>query len=236
MKILSIRKGFQADHSSTSYEFFAIEKPLTRSARAAVASLSSRARPTKRRVSFIYHGEWSDLPGGWEPLMEKYYDVMYSESYGWWTLAMAFDADRKTIEEIKKYEFNGTDDMGVSINAKGNRVVAAIHCRLSPEVFVDDGYSDYDYYEEEEEEEEEEEDEDEVEANVESDNYLLNLLAQNHEYLKNGDYRLLYGIWQEYGFDPEDDDEFEEEVPPEPSGMDNLPKPVEILLSFLELE
>lgn len=28
MKILSVRKGFQADHSSTSYEFFAMDKPL----------------------------------------------------------------------------------------------------------------------------------------------------------------------------------------------------------------
>ncbi|PIV52650.1 MAG: hypothetical protein COS17_08155, partial [Elusimicrobia bacterium CG02_land_8_20_14_3_00_37_13] len=85
MRILSIRKGFQADHSSTSYEFFAIDKPLTRSERENVAKLSSRARPTKRRVSFIYHGDWNDLPGGWEQLMEKYYDVMYSESYDWWT-------------------------------------------------------------------------------------------------------------------------------------------------------
>ncbi len=43
--------------------------------------------------------------------MEKYYDVMYSESYGWWILAMAFDSDPMTIEEIEVYEFNGTDDM-----------------------------------------------------------------------------------------------------------------------------
>jgi hypothetical protein len=43
MKILSIRRGFQADHSSTSYEFFAVEKPLNRSQREAVSDLSSRA-------------------------------------------------------------------------------------------------------------------------------------------------------------------------------------------------
>ena len=107
MKILSIRKGFQGDHSSTSYEFFAVDKPLSRTECQKVASLSSRASPTKRKVSFIYHGDWSDLPGGWEPLMEKYYDVMYSESYDWWSLAMAFNTDQKAIEKIKKYEFSG---------------------------------------------------------------------------------------------------------------------------------
>jgi len=225
MKILSIRKGFQADHSSTSYEFFAIEKPLSRSEREKVASLSSRARPSRRRVSFVYHGEWSDLPDGWEPLMEKYYDVMYSESYDWWTLAMAFDADQKTIKEIERYEFRGTDDLGVSVDSKGNRVIVTIYCRLSPEFHANNN-SDYDYYEDEEEE-------DELEEAIESEDSLLNLLAQNREYLKNGDYLLLYGVWQEYGFESEEE-EFEGEVPLEPPKMDKLPQSIKYLLSALE--
>ena len=226
MKILSIRKGFQADHSSTSYEFFAIEKPLSRSERGKVASLSSRARPSRRRVSFIYHGEWSDLPGGWEPLMEKYYDVMYSESYDWWTLAMAFDADQKTIKEIEGYEFRGTDDLGISVDSKGKRVIITIYCRLSPE-FHPNNYSDYDYYEDEEEG-------DEFEEAIESEDSLLNLLAQNREYLKNGDYRLLYGVWQQYGFESEEEEEFESKIPLEPPKMDKLPQSIKYLLSALE--
>lgn len=36
--------------------------------------------------------------------MEKYYDVMYSESYDWWTLAMAFDYLKEQVSELKKYE------------------------------------------------------------------------------------------------------------------------------------
>jgi hypothetical protein len=52
MKIISFRKGFTADHSSTSYEFLAIDKALGKQAKAEVAALSSRARPTARRVSF----------------------------------------------------------------------------------------------------------------------------------------------------------------------------------------
>ncbi|MFQ5722534.1 MAG: hypothetical protein ACE5GI_08580 [Candidatus Aminicenantales bacterium] len=225
MKILSIRRGFQADHSSTSYEFFALDKPLSRSEREKVASLSSRARPSKRRVSFIYHGEWSNLPGGWEPLMEKYYDAMYSESYDWWTLAMAFDADQKTIQEIERYEFRGTEDLGVSVDSKGKRVIVTIYCRLSPEFYANN--SDYDYYEDEEEE-------DEFEEAIESEDSLLNLLAQNREYLKNGDYRLLYGVWQRYGFESEKEEELKSKVLPEPPKMDKLPQPIKYLLSALE--
>ncbi|MBI4667854.1 MAG: hypothetical protein HY747_01515 [Elusimicrobia bacterium] len=214
MKILSIRRGFQADHSSTSYEFFALDKPLDQSQREKVAKLSSRARPTKRKVSFIYHGDWNDLPGGYKPLMEKYYDVMYSESYDWWTLSMAFNADPKTIEEIKKYESSGTDDMGVDMGLQKDRVVVTIHCRLSPGFGCLDEYSDsYD-----------EEDEDEEAAQPEDS--LLNLLVENRKCLKKGDYRLLYGVWQKYGEG--------ESPPPEPPKMDKLPRPTKYLLSLLE--
>lgn len=81
MKIISVKKGFTSDHSSTSYEFLAVDKVLSKKERQAVASLSSRANPTSREVSFVYHADGYDIPGGWESLMEKYYDVMYSESY-----------------------------------------------------------------------------------------------------------------------------------------------------------
>lgn len=58
-----------------------MNKALAAKERKAVASLSSRADPTSRRVSFTYHVDGYDIPGGWQALMEKYYDVMYSESY-----------------------------------------------------------------------------------------------------------------------------------------------------------
>ena len=222
MKILSIRKGFQADHSSTSYEFLAIDKPLSRSDREKVAGLSSRARPTRRRVSFIYHGDWNDLPGGWSPLMKKYYDVMYSESYGWWTLVMAFKTNKKIIEQINKYEFSGTDEMGVSVSSKENRVVISIHCHLYPGFDSDEDHDDY--YE----------DEDEEETGIESDDSLLNLLTQNREYLKKGDCRLLYGVWQKYGLKPEEAKGSKEEIPPKPRGINKLPQPTKYLLSLLE--
>jgi len=62
----------------------------------------------------------------------------------------------------------------------------------------------------------------------------LNLLAQNREYLKNGDYRLLYGVWQQYGFESEEEEEFESKIPLEPPKMDKLPQSIKYLLSALE--
>lgn len=234
MEIISIRKGFHADHSSTSYEFYAVEKPLTKSQRERVGRLSSRATPTRQCVSFIYHGDWSDLPGGWEPLVEKYYDVMYSESYDWWTLAMAFDADAAKVKEIKPYAFQGVEDLGVWVHSKKDRVVIAISCRLDAVQVLDDRYSEYecrdDYYDMDEDEEDDEQ---------ETGDSLLELLAKNRERIKNGDYRLLYGVWQIYGYsqqDDEDEEEWEEMAPPDPGGMDDCPEEISDLLRAIKEE
>jgi hypothetical protein len=221
MKIKSIRNGFQSDHSSTSYEFYAIDKPLDKAARTAVKRLSSRVRPTKNRASFIYHGDFSDLPGGWEPLVEKYYDVMYSESYDWWTLGLAFEIDPAKIPDIQQYAFDGVDDLGVGIDSVKNRIIIHIDCRMDPTVTADIE-NDFEH----------EFDEDE-ELDIETGDNLLNLLANNREFLKKGDYRLLYGIWKKYGY-TEPENETSEYTPPEPPGMKELPDPVDELLMYME--
>lgn len=195
----------------------------------AVAKLSSRARPNKRRVSFIYHSDCSDLPGGWESLMKKYYDVMYSESYDWWTLAIAFNTNQKLIKEIKKYRFCEDDDLGLDVDSKDTRIIVTIHCRLSTELMAKNDYPRYDDYEED--------DSDETHDNAESleaNDNLLNLLAENRKYLQKGDYRLLYGVWKKYGGDSEEAEEPAGKTPPKPSGMNQLPKPIKQLLSLLE--
>lgn len=217
MKIISVRRGFTSDHSSTSYEFAAIDKPLDRDVRSKVSSLSSRVNPTKRTVKFVYNVEGYDIPGGWETLMCNYYDVMWSESYDWWTLAMAFNAPREQQEEIAKYEFDGTDDLGVRVSTYDSRVVISIHCMLEPGMVA--GLTEGSYEEESEEEEEEETDD----TGYEPDDSLLNLLTQIRRQLIDGDYRALCAVWEEYGLDGEEgqDEEFEKPpIPPEkPTGM-----------------
>lgn len=220
MKIISERKGFQADHSSTSYEFLAIDRKLGKQEKAAVSNLSSRANPTSSRVSFIYNGDYSNLPGGWEPLMAKYYDAMYSESYDWWTLAVAFHADKKIIEKVKSYAFTGTDDSGVNVNEEEGRVTISIYCRLDASSLYACSHGKYSEYDDEEE--------DGGEQVISCRDPLLKLLAVNREYLKKGDCRLLYGVWLEYG--DQDDDE---SAPPEEE-MTNLPSPIKNLLSMFD--
>ncbi len=210
MKILSVRRGFVADHSSTSYEFLAVDKPLGAKARAAVAGLSSRARPTKRRVSFIYHAEGYDIPGGWEPLLFKHYDVMYSESYDWWTLAVAFDADSETlVSKLERYAFEDTEGLGVHVRRKKGRVLVTISCRLHADALAPAGWDDaYD------DEQQEEHDQGSGPIVATGDSLLLDLLASVRSCLMRGWFEPLYAVWQQYG--EENDEDEAPAAPPRP--------------------
>lgn len=230
MEIISIRKGFTSDHSSTSYEFLAVDKALGKNERAEVTSLSRRAKPTSRRVSFIYHVEGYDIPGGWEKLMEKYYDVMYSESYDWWTFVLAFNTEPEQIEELRKYEFAGEDDLGITMAIKDKRIIITINCRVDPDYLhelTEHGY---------EEDEEDEGEDDGKDTVVVAGDELLNLLTKVRQQLMHGDYRSLYAVWEQYGYaeDEESDEEFQIPVPPKKKTGQNVVEQFRNILGEME--
>jgi len=204
MEILSIRHGFASDHSSTSYEFLAVDKPLGKKERSDVSRLSSRATPTTRRVNFRYTVDGYDIPGGWEKLMGQYYDVMYREEYSWWTLAIAFNSNDKQYESICAYEFDGADDLGIRITRSGQRVIIAIYC------IVEVGP----YWDEDEDYEDEDEDEENNSVVMATGDHLLDTLVQVRQQVINGDYRALYAVFEVYGVS--DEDEAGEAQPPKP--------------------
>ncbi len=209
MRVISIRKGFTSDHSSTSYEFLAVDKALGKKEKAEVTSLSRRAYPTSRRVSFTYHVDGYDIPGGWEELMVKYYDVMYGEDYDWWTFALAFNTTQEQLEDLYKYEFSGQDELGITVESIDNRVVIAIYCRVDIS-YIDGSFDEYeDHYGDENEEDDGEED-----TGFVAEDQLLNLLAQVRQQLMNGDYRTLYAVWEKYGgIDSDEEGEFDIPIP-----------------------
>jgi hypothetical protein len=86
MRILRIRPGFQADHSSSSYLFYAADHPVPEKGRKIAHRYSSRAEVDDRTARYLKWGESSINPEAYKTLLGEYYDVMASESYGWWTL------------------------------------------------------------------------------------------------------------------------------------------------------
>jgi len=221
MRILSVRQGFASDHSSTSYEFLAIDKPLSKESRSKVSSLSKRVNPTARRASFEYHVDGYDIPCGWEELMKKYYDVMYSESYGSWILGIAFNCDWDQYVKICPYEFEGSDEVGsVEIESYKGRVVITINCIIDS--WFDSGYDSEDYDEDDEDYEDDEGESGQGNENVSivTDDGLLQVLAEIRQQIMSGDYRALYALWETYG------DEEAEDQPPIPESRDTGAKTV----------
>jgi len=131
MKIYWIKDGYEIDHSSTSYTFYSSTKKLTRQERELAERFSSRAQATARKVSFHYDGDWSNLPGGAkEELLDKYFDIMVSESYDWWTMAISFDYDEKLLKKLNQYECEGAEDTGIYISKTDKKILLYIFCRL----------------------------------------------------------------------------------------------------------
>ncbi len=176
--------------------------------------------PPPGESASLINVEGYDIPGGWEKLMEKYYDVMYSESYDWWTLALAFNTEPEKIEELQKYEFAGEDDQGVTVESKDQRVIVEINCRVDAK-YLHDSYDEYeDDYEDEEEESEGEKEKGTV---IVAGDKLLNLLVQVRQQLINRDYRTLYAVWEKYGYvDNEEEEEFHIPVPPDKKTGKNI--------------
>ena len=119
MRILSIRRGFEADHSSSSYEFFALDK-LTPEQRAAVQELTSESG--RRHLRFHYWGERS-IPYGWEEkLLTLGYDILVSESYDWWGVQLSLPHDSTLVGRLQQYECE-SDGNGFGLKVVDERMI-----------------------------------------------------------------------------------------------------------------
>ncbi|KXB01902.1 hypothetical protein AKJ44_01930 [candidate division MSBL1 archaeon SCGC-AAA261F17] len=106
MRILSIRRLFSSDHSSTTY-YFVSTKHLSREERAMVNSLTTQARVQGDQISLTYDGEWSDLGRGREKEFLNYFDVEVVEDYDWWSLTVIFRDNAEIAEKISDFETEG---------------------------------------------------------------------------------------------------------------------------------
>ncbi|KXA90945.1 hypothetical protein AKJ64_05095 [candidate division MSBL1 archaeon SCGC-AAA259E17] len=106
MKILSIRKLFSSDHSSTNYHFVSTET-LSKEERESVNSLTTQARVRNDQISLTYDGEWSDLGREREREFLNYFDIEVKEDYDWWSFTVIFRNDTKIAEKISDFATEG---------------------------------------------------------------------------------------------------------------------------------
>jgi hypothetical protein len=120
MRILSLRRGFEADHSSSSYEFFALDK-LTSEQREAVQALTGES--ARRHLRFHYMGDWNDIPSNWpDKLLTMGYDVLVSESYDWWGVYLSLPRNPSLMDLLSQYDCD-SDGNGFSVRTVDERMI-----------------------------------------------------------------------------------------------------------------
>jgi hypothetical protein len=134
MRIISLRHNFDADHSSSTYEFFALNK-LTPEQRAAVQALTGKS--PQRHLQFHYMGDWSDIPHDWpDQLLTLGYDVLVSESYDWWAVHLSLPLDTKLMSKLQKYECE-SDSNGFNVQV-GDRMILYFGMQLDYSAVYDE--------------------------------------------------------------------------------------------------
>lgn len=134
MQILSLRRGFDADHSSSTYQFFALNR-LTPEQRAAVQDLTGES--PRRHLSFHYVGDWKDIPSGWQDkLLTLGYDILVSESYDWWAVHLSLPHAPALLERLQQYECE-SDGNGFDVRVVGERMLLCFGLQLDYSAMYD---------------------------------------------------------------------------------------------------
>lgn len=119
MRIPSLRQSFEADHSSSMYEFFALDR-LTPAQRGAIRDLTKESG--RRHLRLHYGGEGS-IPDGWtDELLTLGYDIMVSESYDWWSVYLSLPHDPDRLERLQLYTCE-SDSNGFDISVVGESMI-----------------------------------------------------------------------------------------------------------------
>jgi hypothetical protein len=207
MQILRVRRGFQADHSSSSYLFYAVDHPVSAAGQAVAHRYSSQAEVDDRTARYVKWGERELNTDAYEALLGKHYDVMVSESYDWWTLMIALPKNPQTQARLAPFaDARGADDQGVVLAEYGERLAVAIYCSFEGSGVEFAGYD---------------------EGPLDT---LADLLVKVRSELIDGNTSFLEAVVSFYGGDEEDEEEVGREddqprlTPPPVAALDALSK------------
>lgn len=150
------------------YEFYSVDRELTRQERDEIDSLSSRFSPTSRSVIYTY--SYSGFRHDEESVLIKYFDFfMYQSSWGRKRLMYKIPKDLVNLEEIQEYACsvdNEYADNGIIISTRSKFVI--IEFNLTEEQG--------DYW-------------------IEEETHLSSDLIGLRQDLLEGDYRSLFLMW-----------------------------------------
>src|SRR5262249_52401033 len=132
MRILRVRRGFQADHSSSSYLFYAVDRPVSAKGQAVAHRFSSRADVDEYSARYQKWGESELSSQAFKALLSEHYDVMVSESYDDWTLMMALPKIPQMQQLLEPFhDVEGDGFQRMTVHDYGRRLVVDLFCTFN---------------------------------------------------------------------------------------------------------
>src|SRR5437764_10748366 len=131
MRILRTRHGFQADHSSSSYLFYAVDGQVSEAGQRVAHKFSSSADVDEQFVRYQKWGDYELSSEAYRALLGEHYDVMASESYDSWTLMIAVPKTPQMVGVLSP--FQGLDDgefMRLDVHDFGKRLAVEVYCEF----------------------------------------------------------------------------------------------------------
>lgn len=131
MRILRSRLGFQADHSSSSYLFYAVDGEVSAAGQRVAHRFSSSADVDEQFARYQKWGDYELSSEAYSALLGKYYDVMVSESYDSWTLMIAVPKTPQMAALLQ--QFHDLDDgefVRLDIHDYGKRLAVEVFCEF----------------------------------------------------------------------------------------------------------
>jgi hypothetical protein len=192
MRILRTRHGFQADHSSSSYLFYAVDHPVSDAGQQVAHRFSSRAEVDEQFARYLKWGESELSSNAYQALLDEHYDVMASESYDSWTLLIAVPKTPQTEELLRP--FHDLDDgefVRLDVHKYRKRLAIQIFCELDADGPLWNSH------------------EDPLEA-------LVELLAEIRAEILRGDVSFLQAVAEFYESEEDEEEEDVEDEPPAP--------------------
>lgn len=120
MKILSIKQGFECDHSSVNYQFVS-EGKISLQIKSLLKRSGVKFKVRKNTVSIHLLGERYLSSKVQDKLLTRFdIPLLIYEDYDWWNFILMFDFDEGVFHKLKKYEA-GTE-YTVHVTKKGNKI------------------------------------------------------------------------------------------------------------------
>jgi hypothetical protein len=131
MRILRIRSGFQADHSSSSYLFYAIDGQVSAAGQRVAHRFSSRAEVDEQFARYLKWGESELSSNAYSALLGEHYDVMASESYDSWTLMIAVPKTPQMQALLRPFhDLDDGDFVRLDVHDYGKRLAIELFCEF----------------------------------------------------------------------------------------------------------